>query len=484
MAEINFNNIYDQMSGTVKNYYDGAAFGQSFADQYDPDKRVANIDEVTGLPTGTFTDTNPNSLTMKDGYTQMVDAYNQEQQSKTKNSFLSSLANFGSADAAMPDQTYGLQDSMMGMSINPDGSLNYNNTQPQNLGFRSMVDMANDANNFDSQFVSPNRFNSMGQMGPVKSNMNAPTIDRSNVMGRDLEADDGAQIVDGLTSPYTIRGQIANDLRSLISLPGRARDGIMSSASALNQKLGDPVGYVSSKYGQAKEGIMGSAPMEFLRSLPTPGNMIMKAASFRNPLNPNSSNYNIALTNDLSMIKDPSNPYTESTSIGSDGKYTSGMLTGQNSVSGFGTNDPGKQMDKSIATTENTIANLSKQWSQLMKNNPAAYANKLSIHEARLQKKKEERAALEQARQASANALQASNRSRGTGGYQAGYGSDFMDGPSGTIGGQNQGLGGQQGKAGGTATMGSSAMGGIIGHGGMGGRPAQSGLASMFTRRR
>jgi hypothetical protein len=60
--------------------------------------------------------------------------------------------------------------------------------QPQNLGFRSMVDMANDANNFDSQFVSPDRFNSMGQMGPVKSNMNAPAIDRSNVMGEDIDA--------------------------------------------------------------------------------------------------------------------------------------------------------------------------------------------------------------------------------------------------------------------------------------------------------
>jgi hypothetical protein len=355
--------------------------------------------------------------------------------------------------------------------------------QPQNLGFRSMVDMANDANNFDSQFN--NTPMQMSPTGPFNfQTRSAPTIDRSNVMGRDLEADDGAQIVDGLTSPYTVRGQIANDLRSLMSLPGRAKEGIMGSASALNEKLGDPAGYVSSKYGQAKEGIMGSAPMEFLRSLPTPGNMIMKAASFRNPLNPNASNYNIALANDLSMIKDPSNPYTESTSIGSDGKYNSGMLSGQNAVSGLGTNDPGKQMDKSISTTENTIANLSKQWSQLMKNNPAAYANKLAIHEARLQKKKEERAALEQARQASANALQASNRSRGTGGYQAGYGSDFMDGPSGTIGGQNQGLGGQQGKAGGTATMGSSAMGGIIGHGGTGGRPAQSGLASMFTRRR
>jgi hypothetical protein len=466
MAEISFNNKYNQMNKLNQQFYDSY-----FEDKYDSTKPM---------------DQQSNSLTMKslgDGSTTpdfaaMQSAYADAQKSKTKNSFFSM-----SADAAMPDNFSGLQNSMGGITLNPDGSLNYNNTQPQNLGFRSMVDMANNANNFNSQFN--NTPMQMSPTGPFNfQTRSAPTIDRSNVMGRDLEADDGAQIVDGLTSPYTVRGQIANDLRSLMSLPGRARDGIMGSASALNEKLGDPAGYVSSKYGQAKEGIMGSAPMEFLRSLPTPGNMIMKAASFRNPLNPNASNYNIALANDLSMIKDPSNPYTESTSIGSDGKYNSGMLSGQNSVSGFGTNDPGKQMDKSISTTENTIANLSKQWSQLMKNNPAAYANKLAIHEAKLQKKKEERAALEQARQASANALQASNRSRGTGGYQAGYGSDFMDGPSGTIGGQNQGLGGQQGKAGGTATMGSSAMGGIIGHGGTGGRPAQSGLASMFTRRR
>ena len=45
--------------------------------------------------------------------------------------------------------------SMGGITLNPDGTLNYNNTQPQNLGFRSMVDMANDANNFDSQFSYP-----------------------------------------------------------------------------------------------------------------------------------------------------------------------------------------------------------------------------------------------------------------------------------------------------------------------------------------
>ena len=168
MAEINFNNIYDQMSGTVKNSYDGAFMGQSFADQYDPNKRTVSAD-------GTVTDTNPNSLTMKDGYTQMVDAYNQEQQSETKDSFLGSLANFGSADASEMMPTNGLQtNSMGGLTLNPDGTLNYNNTQPQNLGFRSMVDMANNANNFNSQFVSPGRFSGMGQMGPVKSNMNAP----------------------------------------------------------------------------------------------------------------------------------------------------------------------------------------------------------------------------------------------------------------------------------------------------------------------
>ena len=63
---------------------------------------------------------------------------------------------------------------------------------------------------------------------------------------------------------------------------------------------------------------------------------------------------------------------------------------------------------------------------------------------------------LEAKRQAAIQERQAQNRADNTGGYQAGYGRDFMDGPSGTIGGQNQGLGGQQGKAGGTATMGSS----------------------------
>ena len=95
----------------------------------------------------------------------------------------------------MADNFTGLQNLMMGISINPDGSLNYNNTQPQNLGFRSMVDMNNDVQNFDNQFVFPDRFSGMGQTGPNKSNMNAPqiasprtVIDQTRIPGRIQEA--------------------------------------------------------------------------------------------------------------------------------------------------------------------------------------------------------------------------------------------------------------------------------------------------------
>ena len=85
-----------------------------------------------------------------------------------------------------------------------------------------------------------------------------------------------------------------------------------------------------------------------------------------------------------------------------------------------------------------------------------------------LAKLQAQEAAQEAARERATKSIAAANKAAGDrGGYQAGYGrdSDFMGG-SGTA-----------------AEMGSSAMGGIIGHGGMGGKPAQSGLASMFTRR-
>ena len=56
-----------------------------------------------------------------------------------------------------------------------------------------------------------NQRNGLPQILGVKKNVSEPTIDYSNVMGRDLEADDGAQIVNGLKQPYTMSGQLAKD---------------------------------------------------------------------------------------------------------------------------------------------------------------------------------------------------------------------------------------------------------------------------------
>jgi len=209
MAEISFNNKYNQMNKLNQQFYDSY-----FEDKYDSTKPM---------------DQQSNSLTMKslgDGSTTpdfaaMQSAYADAQKSKTKNSFFSM-----SADAAMPDNFSGLQNSMGGITLNPDGSLNYNNTQPQNLGFRSMVDMANNANNFNSQFASPGRFSGMGQMGPNKSNMNAPqiasprtVIDQNRIPGRIQEAVEPQQgIMQGLNMAEYLQGnpQIMDNIQNTI----------------------------------------------------------------------------------------------------------------------------------------------------------------------------------------------------------------------------------------------------------------------------
>ena len=174
MAEISFNNKFDQMNKLNQQFYDSY-----FEDNYDPNKSWNDQSNSLTMKTLGDASTTPD-------FAAMQAAYADAQKSKSKGSW------FTSADAAMPDQTYGLQTNTMGgVTINPDGTLNYNNTQtPKNLGFRSMVDMAADTNNFMDQFQTPqaaNRYSGMGQVGPNKSNMNAPTIDRSNVIGEDID---------------------------------------------------------------------------------------------------------------------------------------------------------------------------------------------------------------------------------------------------------------------------------------------------------
>jgi len=74
------------------------------------------------------------------------------------------------------------------------------------------------------------------------------------------------------------------------------------------------------------------------------------------------------------------------------------------------------------------------------------------------EQKKAEAQALEQAQQAATTARAAENKAAGTGGYQAGYGGDFMDGPSGA------GRGNAPSDKGGSDSMGSFATGGRVGY--------------------
>ena len=109
--------------------------------------------------------------------------------------------------------------------------------QPQTLGFRSMVDMNNDAQNFDSQFVSPDRFNNMGQMGPVKSNAPA-ALDMDRIPGR---------IQESVEPQYRMRNQLARDFLQG-GLFRDAKNSLRETGTALNKDFGDIKGKIGAGF--------------------------------------------------------------------------------------------------------------------------------------------------------------------------------------------------------------------------------------------
>jgi len=104
---------------------------------------------------------------------------------------------------------------------------------------------------------------------------------------------------------------------------------------------------------------------------------------------------------------------------------------------------------------------------------------KIAYYKEKQKELKEIKEQKEAEARAEAQAIQDRNRAEGTGGYQAGYGSDFMEGREGA----SEGLGASD--KGGSDTMGSSKDGGIIGYGGTSGTPRyqqfmDGGLADML----
>ena len=160
MAEIQFNQGYENLTDNQKREFDGVMGMGGFNERYQ-----AN-------PESTLVTSDPDYA----AFAPISKAY---QESETVNDGFNwgSLIGMGSADASEMPQKYGLDTNTMGgVTLNEDGTLNYNNQSP-NLDFRSMVDMAADNENFMGQFNTPqaaNRYSGMGQVGPVKSDMAAP----------------------------------------------------------------------------------------------------------------------------------------------------------------------------------------------------------------------------------------------------------------------------------------------------------------------
>ena len=274
--------------------------------------------------------------------------------------------------------------------------------QPQNLGFRSMVDMNNDAQNFDSQFVSPDRFNNMGQMGPVKSNMNAPAaldMERfagvSNLGRNDMDVEQ----VEQLGSPSRFQG-FKNKIGSGL---GSIKDFAMNKGNIGRNLIGS-----AGAMAMGLPGIVGSGAMSLLGGL---GNMFEDRQ----------------LSGKGTTVDEYGNSYNASD------------LNKMNAKGGYYT-----EAARSSRRRTNRINNML-----------ARKAKGKRISAANLARLQAQEAAQEAARQAATTQMAAANRASGTGGYQAGYGSGFMDGPSGA----GRGMGAAD--KGGSDSMGSFRDGGL-----------------------
>jgi hypothetical protein len=209
-------------------------------------------------------------------------------------------------------------------------------------------------------------------------------------------------------------------------------------------------------FDTAKEGIMGSSVMNFLRGLPTPGNLIMNMAAFRNPLNPRASNYNPTLQGQIDYMKDQGmygiNPNTGL------GQITGGRLAGKHLVSGFGSNDLGEMYSKDLSKLQGYLATMPQRFSRLKKNDPFSYNKKIENLQNKIRQNKIEAQAAQAAREAAtaARAMAANPEVYRDAGITSG---GFASQNTGT----NEAFGNKTGR-------------GRTGY-------SEGGLASMFTRR-
>ena len=186
MAEIQFNQAYENLTDAQKRQFDGVMGMGGFNERYQK---------------------NPESplVTSDPDYAAFAPISKAYQESKTipKGNFLSNMFNFSSADASMPDQTYGLPTNTMGgMTLNPDGTISYNTEPPQNLGYTPIMDAVRANEDFMGQFNTNNAIDEANQVGGTTQQLIDRAIAQNN-MQKMMNAPRTQDIdIDSLRDPF------------------------------------------------------------------------------------------------------------------------------------------------------------------------------------------------------------------------------------------------------------------------------------------
>ena len=315
----------------------------------------------------------------------------------------------GLMDLAVNNPTdFGLAGSIGRYSFSPEGrtGLNYDFTPDQDTGSTgsAMLDFIN-AGGLKGAF---------SRMGTAQAS-DLPGIP-SNSLERDFPGMSTGDIIDSMNNRAFIGRQITPMAKPNVvdpnRIPGRIQEAvepqytirgqIADDFGEIKNKIGSGLGSIRDFFGSginnAKEGIMNSSPMNFLRSLPTPGNLLMNIAATRNPLNPRASNYNPTLQGQVDYMKDKG-MYGTNPNSGL-GQITGGRLTGKNLVSGFGSNDLGEMYSKDLSKLQGYLSTMPQRFSRLRKNNPASYQKKIDNLNAKIKQNKIEAQAAQAAREA------------------------------------------------------------------------------------
>ena len=316
MAEITYNDLLSQLSGMEKNQFEGVGLGSGFLENY-----INNPEAV--------------SVTGHDNYEKFKPIAEAYQASETipKGNFITNMFNFGAADAAMPDNQYGLVNTDIASQMYTPkmqetifGDANYlGNNQTNNFPFTSMAEMAADSENFIDRFKPVENF-------PAGTDIYSMDESVYDVQDQD-------PFIEQYGNPELYQGFVERGEPLAVEPKQNFLEQLIQNSLAANLVKG-----VGSFAGDFFKGL---APYKYGTSQRYHQNLSPQGKAFANNL-----------------------------------YRPGGSLQGYNQISAFG-GGPSASLGKRADRIDKTLANLDKNWSNLKRNDPDAFALKKAGLEAK-----------------------------------------------------------------------------------------------------